>query len=186
MNDEVSSLNAGINLVPQTTKKPQQVRRALLVAVLFFRYTLLIVALFGAGIIIYRSYLSLNLSNTTDEIAEQLTYIEEQQEFQEDFLSLQVYADELGARHSSLKEQASIFSILGEITPQVIILDELTVSQENVRLSGTTPEYPAITDYFTQLSNSGEFENVQIVSISRPTESGEDTRIVFTISVDIK
>jgi len=185
MNDEVSSLNAGINLVPQTTKKPQQVRHALLVTVLVLRYTLLLIGFIGLGFVLYQTYLSMNLQNTTDEIEEQLAYIESKQEFQEDFLSLQQYADELGGIHGTLNTQSSIFTTLGAITPRVIILSDLTINKGNVRISGTTLEYPAITDYFVQLSESGEFGNVQIVNITRPTDEQENARILFTISADI-
>lgn len=186
MNDEVTSLSAGINLVPQATKSPQQVRHALLVAVLVLRYTLLLVGIAGLGFVLYRSYLSINLQNTTEDIAEQLAYISDKQEFQENFLALQTYADALGTIHGGLKTRSAAIAILEEITPSVIVLSDLTINQASVKISGVSPEYPAITDYFDQLSKSGEFENVQILNITRPTDDAEDVDILFTISADIQ
>lgn len=185
MNDEVSSLSTGINLVPQTTKKPQQVRRALLVAVLVLRWTLLIVGVVGLGVVLYQTYLSVNLENTTTGIDEQLAFIESKQEFQENFLTLQTYANELGTVHAAIRPQSSIFVTLGESTPRVVVLDDLTINGKDVKISGTTTEYPAITDYFVQLSEVGEFKNVQIVSITRPTDEEDNAKILFTISAEI-
>lgn len=182
--DEVSSLSTGINLVPQKTKKPQQVRHAIVVAVSVTRYILL--GLGGVCLILlgYQSILSKQLAGKVQAMNQDIVYIKAQDEFQQDFQQLQTYMQELGTTHAQLDVQANTFALLEQITPQVITLTNLTFDLGEVRIAATTTEYPAIADYFVQLSQSDIFENVEIVNIARPDEEDGKAPIQFTISAD--
>lgn len=180
-----SSLKSGVNLIPKDTNKPQPMRKAVRYGLMVSTYSLLGITVIAFALMGFQYFLRAQLKQTVNEIEDNLDIVQEKQSFESDFSNLQEYVSGVNAIYSTLNPQAKMFEDLESITPQPITLISFSLTETTLRLSGKTSLYSAVSDYIDELNKSGNFTNIQIVGISRPTSKPSDL-VDFTLDLELK
>lgn len=181
---QFSSLKSGVNLLPVDTSKPQPMKKAVRYGLQAARYTGVGLAILTVLLAGYQYYLNAKLRATVSMIEQNLSTIQQKQTFETDFTSLQGYVQTVAGTHAALIPHAGIFNDLEEITPQSVTLTAFTLTDEGLRLTGSTVFYSAVNDYVEELKASQLFSAVQIISISRPTTDAA-APVEFTLDLTI-
>jgi len=153
-----------INLLPKDPFYDSVAGRVVLWSLSVGRY--LLVFTLATVIISFASRFNLDRQRTdlNAKIYQQLSVIESYGPLESDFKAaqhkIQVYAD--AADQKNLTE---VFSSLSAVTPPEVVIEKLSVTPENVQVTGSAPSQDVFNTLITNLQLSKDFSNITVTKV---------------------
>jgi len=183
-----SAQGTNINLLPEEQLQQEPISKFLRWALTAGRYIVIFTEAVVLVVFLARFKLDSDIIDLKQEITAKAQVLAQAQSFEEEFLSTQARLQSVSKLVDGLTPRASLFSTLEATIPKEITLTDFSQSDAQIKISGETGNYSAVTQWVKLLQKEEGWSEVKLESIQRGTqEEGEGGGLIqFGISAKIQ
>lgn len=171
-----------INLLPREEFEKKPLGRFLTWALSAGRYIVIFTELIVLIAFLSRFKLDRDLSDLYDKIQAKQAQITAQSDFEKEFRAFQAKLETIKTLQKDQTQGEEIVAAVAQAIPNDVSLDNLSFSEEDIRLTGIALSDTGLGGFVSNLSVSEKFTAISIANITK--EAGESIR--FTISAKVK
>lgn len=154
-----------INLLPRDAFESSTLGIVLEWALVFGKWSVILTQLIVMGAFLWRFGLDRNLTDLRKSIVKNVAVIKSYDQVERDFVLAQKQVTQAKAALSSQELLLGAVTKLGQITPQDVWFDRMTLSNEGLTLTAYAASLPGFGQFLTAIQTDSMFDGVHIGKI---------------------
>lgn len=185
---ESAAQGANINLLPEEQIQQEPISKFLRWALTAGRYIVIFTEAVVLIVFLARFKLDSDIIDLKQEITAKAQVLRQAEDFEKKFLNTQARLQSVSDLVEDLKPRLTLFSTVESTIPKEVILTEFSQNDAQVKISGETGNYSAVTQWVKLLQGQDGWSEVKLESIQRGAQGEEEGSglIQFGISANIK